>query len=167
MKQRALAETNDLDDFETVADLVSALPLSFSESELDTLREAYSEFADKYAGECDLNNPDDLREQASRVGNVGELLHVDTDAVQEMLRESADEIEKDEEPRWRRTTTGGAVMAILICVRTENSTICSALWGASILLNSRMCTMQDAQKGCSARPQRAKRRGVRFGTLIL
>jgi hypothetical protein len=26
---------------------------------------------------------------------------------------------------------------------------------------------QDAQKSCSARPQRAKRRGVRFGTLSL
>ena len=27
--------------------------------------------------------------------------------------------------------------------------------------------LQDAQKGCPARPQRAKRRGVRFGTLSL
>jgi hypothetical protein len=26
---------------------------------------------------------------------------------------------------------------------------------------------QDAQKGCPARPQRAKRRGLRFGTLSL
>ena len=100
LKHRALSEPNDLDDFETVAHLVSALPLSFEESELDTVREAYSEFADKYAAACDLNNPDDLREEASRVGNVGELLQVDTGAAQEMLRESADEIEKDEEPRW-------------------------------------------------------------------
>ena len=100
LKQRALAERNDLDDFETVADLVNALPLSFAESELDTVREAYSEFADKYAAECDLNNPDDFREQASRIGNVGELLHVDTGAAQEMLRESAAEIEKEEEPHW-------------------------------------------------------------------
>jgi len=28
-------------------------------------------------------------------------------------------------------------------------------------------TLQDAQKGRPARPQRAKRRGVRFGTLSL
>jgi hypothetical protein len=28
-------------------------------------------------------------------------------------------------------------------------------------------SLQDAQKGCPARPQRAKRRGVRFGTLSL
>ncbi len=33
-------------------------------------------------------------------------------------------------------------------------------------LNSRTFS-QDAQKGRSARPQRAKRRGVRFGTLSL
>ena len=100
LKRRALTELNDLDDFETLANLVSVLPLSFAESELDSVRGAYSEFADQYAAECDLRNPDELREEASRVGNVGDLLQVDTDAAQDMLRESADEIEKEVESRW-------------------------------------------------------------------
>lgn len=100
LKRRALSEPYDLDDFETLANLVSALPQSFAESELDTVRGAYSEFADRYAAECDLRNPDELREEASRVGNVGDLLQVDTDAAQDMLRESAREIEKEEESRW-------------------------------------------------------------------
>ena len=100
LKRRALSEPTDLDDFETLANLVSALPLSFAESELATVREAYSSFADQYAAECDLGNPDELREEASRVGNVGDLLQVDTDAAQDMLRESAEEIEKEVESRW-------------------------------------------------------------------
>jgi hypothetical protein len=35
------------------------------------------------------------------------------------------------------------------------------------LLGQQEYITQDAQKGRSARPQRAKRRGVRFGTLSL
>ena len=48
----------------------------------------------------------------------------------------------------------------------KNSVFCDTLPRSSIwwpYLNSQ----QDAQKGCPARPQRAKRRGVRFGTLSL
>jgi hypothetical protein len=37
----------------------------------------------------------------------------------------------------------------------------------SVSLEKQERTMQDAQKGRPARPQRAKRRGVRFGTWSL
>ncbi len=100
LKRRALSEPSDLDDFEALGKLVCALPLSFEESELVTVREAYSEFIDSYAAECDLKNPDELREEASRIGSVGELLAVDTDAAQDVLRESADEVETEQESRW-------------------------------------------------------------------
>ena len=43
-------------------------------------------FADGYGTSCDLTNPDELREEASCVGNVGDLLKVDTDSAQESLR---------------------------------------------------------------------------------
>jgi hypothetical protein len=100
LTRRALSKFDDIDDFETLAKLVSALPQSFAESELSMVREAYSEFADRYPGECNLTSPDELREEASRVGEVGGLLQVDTDAAQERLRESADEIEAEQESRW-------------------------------------------------------------------
>ena len=100
LKRSAMSEPSDLDDFETLANLVNALPLYFDESELETVREAYSEFADSHAAGCDLKNPDELREEASRVGNVGELLQVDTDAAQDVLRNSAEEIEGEEGSRW-------------------------------------------------------------------
>ena len=99
LKRRALSNPSDLDDFETLAELVSALPLSFAETELDTVRGAYSEFADGYAADCDIRNPDELREEASRLGNVSSLLEVDTEAAQDRLRESADDIESEQESR--------------------------------------------------------------------
>ena len=100
LKRRALTQPEDLDDFETLAKLVGSLPRYFSESELETVREAYSYFAERYPDECDLRNPDELRDEATRIGNVGDLLQVDTDSAQTALKESADEIEKEEGSGW-------------------------------------------------------------------
>jgi hypothetical protein len=69
------------------------------ESELDTVRQAYSEFAERFASEYDAKNPEDIRDDALRIGNVGDLLMVDTDAEQATLNEFADEIEKEQESR--------------------------------------------------------------------
>ncbi len=55
------------------------------------------DYADEYAGDCDLKDPEELREEASRIENVGEALGVDTDSAQQSLREAADEIEKEQE----------------------------------------------------------------------
>jgi len=100
LKCRVLTELHDLDDFETLANLISSLPQSFNESELSRIRVSYSEFADEYAAEIDSNDPDEIREKASRMGNVGNLLKVDTDAAEEILEEFARQIENEEESHW-------------------------------------------------------------------
>lgn len=100
LKNRALAETSDLDDFDNLAYLVDALPQSFTESELEVVRETFSEYIELYSNECDLSNPEELREEASRIRKVGDFLQVDTADAQYKLREIADEIEKEEESPW-------------------------------------------------------------------
>ncbi len=98
LKRRAMTDPVDLGDFETLADLVKALPRYFTESELNVICEAYSDFADQYPGECKIDNPDELREEALRIGNVGGLLGVNTDSAQGELRDAADEIESEQGP---------------------------------------------------------------------
>ena len=49
------------------------------------------------------------------------------------------------------------------CLQKNNASHAEAQWYAC--LGQYDTTLRDAQKGRSARPQRAKRRGVRFGTL--
>lgn len=100
LKRRALAELDDLDGFEILARLISVLPNSFIESELNTVRVAYSTFAVRYANNCDLESSDEIRDEASRVGSVGDLLEVDTSSAQESLSALADEIKDEEESRW-------------------------------------------------------------------
>ena len=100
IKNRALSGPSDLDDFDNLAYLVDALPQSFTESELEVVRETFSQFIERYSTECDLSNPEELREEASRISKVGDLLNVDTDDAQDILREIAREIEKEEESQW-------------------------------------------------------------------
>jgi hypothetical protein len=100
IKASAMSEPIHLEDFETVARLIGVFPICMRESELETVRDAYSDFADRYPGECDISNPDELREEASRIGNVGDVLQVDTAEAQDALRKSADEIERQEQSAW-------------------------------------------------------------------
>ena len=53
-------------------------------------------YADEYAGDCGLKDPGELREETTRIENVGEALGVDTDSAQQSLREAADEIEAEQ-----------------------------------------------------------------------
>jgi hypothetical protein len=100
LKSRVMNEPSDLDDFETLAKVINTLPQLFDESEVESVREAYSEYADRHAVECDFTNPEELRDEASRVSSIGDLLHVDVDSAQDILRESANEMEKEEESHW-------------------------------------------------------------------
>lgn len=100
MKTRALNEPSDLDDFETLAGVVDAFPQSFGEDELVAARVVYSDIIEQHVIDCDLTDPEELRHEASRIGDVGDLLRVDTNAAQETLRDSADEIEKAQESEW-------------------------------------------------------------------
>lgn len=61
------------------------------------IRETYSDFADEYAVDCGLSDPEEIRGEASRIESVGDLLGVDTESAQESLRETADEIEREQE----------------------------------------------------------------------
>jgi hypothetical protein len=116
MKSNALRNPSDLDDFETLAKVVEVLPRrTFARSELDDIREAYSDFVDECAVDCGLSDPEEIREEASRIESVGNLLSVDTESAQESLRETADEIQtkeehnqdwdSDDESRGRRSST--------------------------------------------------------------
>jgi len=100
LKCRVLTEPSEIDDFDTLSYFVSALSQSFVESELEIVREAYSEFVELYLDKCDLSDPEEIREEASRIGNIGNLLKVDTDDVQDRLRESASEIEEERASQW-------------------------------------------------------------------
>lgn len=98
MKVNAMKEPSDLDDFETLARVVGALPSqTFTIYELDQIRDAYNDFVGRYADECDLNDPEEIREEASRIGSVGGLLGVDTDSAEDSLRETAKTIEEEQE----------------------------------------------------------------------
>jgi hypothetical protein len=107
LKTQAMSEPYDLDDFETLANVIHRLPETFEEAELEAVRAAYSEFADRRASECDFTNPDELRDEASRIGEVGDLLQVDTDSAQGALKETADEIERTEPQEWDGDDSGG------------------------------------------------------------
>ena len=115
LKRRAIQDPVDLDDFETAADLLRCLPRFFEESELKSVREAYASFVDQYVAECDSGNPDELRDEAVRVGNLGEALNVNTDEAQDALKASADEIESEEGSPWEDDGDRGRVVDADAC----------------------------------------------------
>lgn len=111
LKRCAMSEPSDLDDYETLANVVRSFPESFGTQELQAIGYGYSNFADAYSTECDISSPDELRDEATRIGEVGDILNVDTDEAQKTMRESADEIEESEGTGWddddERRSSGG------------------------------------------------------------
>lgn len=100
LKTQVMSDSGDIDVFETLASMIDIFPQSFTEDDLESIRVEYSDYAERYAAECDLTNPDELREEASRIQNIGDFLAVDTDTAQSTLRESADEIEAKQQSQW-------------------------------------------------------------------
>ena len=96
---QVLIVPEDLNEFETLAAFISVLPLSFSESILKLVQQNYSDFAERFVANYDDNDPEDIRNDASRIEDVGNLLGVVTDAEQETLRERALDIEAEQESR--------------------------------------------------------------------
>ncbi|HEU5124984.1 MAG TPA: hypothetical protein VFW05_13090 [Verrucomicrobiae bacterium] len=107
LKTQALAEPCDLDDFEALAAVIDILPESFNDAEVESVRVAYSEFADQHATECDFTDPDELREEAYRIGALGDSFRVDTDFAQGALKKKANEIEQENPPDWDGDDRGG------------------------------------------------------------
>jgi len=110
LKHSAMQNPCDLHDFETLANLANVLPQFLGKSELQSVREAYSNFVGRYPTECYIEDPGDLRDEAVRVGNVGKLLKVDTEDAQDALTESADEIEREERGGWEDDEDRGHVV---------------------------------------------------------
>ena len=119
LKATATKEPSDLDEFETLAGVINALPNSFTSFELEAIKGGYAGFADDYArdlakGRMDLDDPEVIREEASRVDYVGGLLDVDTEDAQKAIRDYATkkEEESEEEPDWHsdddRPRAGGS-----------------------------------------------------------
>ena len=100
LKTRAMDEPSNLGDFNTLADVVRLVPQSFSESELETIRAEFSEFAAHYPRDCGVTDPEELRADASLIGEIGDVFQTDTDSSQHSLRENANEIEREEGSRW-------------------------------------------------------------------
>jgi hypothetical protein len=96
LTRRALEQLEDLDDFETLVALVDAMPSSFSALDLTAARQAYARYAEQFAVESDDKSPEEIRDDAERIGSIGGKLQVDTDTEQERLRELAWEIEKEQ-----------------------------------------------------------------------
>lgn len=100
IKQRVLTDLDDLDGFEALGNLISAVPNSLVGAELASARQAYAEFAERFVEDRESDNPDEIRSDAARIGNVGEILGVDTDTEQTTLRDFASEIESENEKPW-------------------------------------------------------------------
>jgi len=60
-----------------------------------------------------------------------------------------------------------AITRGVTCSRLRKNNLGMQNFATSHVWLNRKTRLQDAQKGRAARPQRAKRRGVRFGTLNL
>lgn len=96
VKRIALTEYSGLDDFETLSILSDNVPQSLTAGELEDVRSLFSGFIDTFPSDCDLTDPSELRNAASRIDRVGELLRVNTAAAQDALEKAADEIERDQ-----------------------------------------------------------------------
>lgn len=117
LKTAASSHLSDFDDFETVAGVIDALPHLFGEDELEEIKGAYAAFAAGYAEGCvsgsiDISDPELLREEASRIEHVGDLLTVNTQKAQERINEHAEKMERRSREReeWEydhRSQSGG------------------------------------------------------------
>jgi hypothetical protein len=86
-----------LHSFEIAANLMKALPRSFTPTERREVREAFEEFIGVYVFESDDSDPEGLRDEASRVARTGRQLKVDTYAIERELEQAATEVEEAEE----------------------------------------------------------------------
>jgi hypothetical protein len=97
LKVAALASTTDLDEFETLVNLNSAVPGLFSRLEINRVRDAYSDYVQLFPEASTVAGPDALRDDATQMANISALLGVDTADEEEKLKDLAYEIESDRE----------------------------------------------------------------------
>ena len=100
LKECVLEKFSDLQDFELLGKITTILPKAFSVDDLKGARAEYSGFIEDYAARYDSRNPEEIRAQAARIEEISSMLQVNTDAVQGVLKESANKIEAEQESRW-------------------------------------------------------------------
>ncbi len=139
LKISSAKDPSDFDDFETLAGVMEAFPEEFSELEREAIRETYGTFADRFALECakgklDIKDPENIREESSRVDYVGDLLGADTSEAQKILNDYADkrEQEEEEERNWDRDDDerrGGGLSTGTDCTDAEIDSMFGSLGG--------------------------------------
>ncbi len=95
VKQLLLKKLDDLDDFESAVEFTGLFPENVSEEERESLREGfescYQELVDKICSR--VSDPDEIRQYAETLKNVGEELDVDVEYEYDLMREQASENE--------------------------------------------------------------------------
>lgn len=105
-------ELEEVDDYDRLSQMVELFPDRFDEEGLECIRKAYIEFTKTYPKRCDLSNPENIREEATRIGVIGEIFKVDTEDTQTALWDEAYRIEEDEpldDDRWSEDGQDGAL----------------------------------------------------------
>lgn len=110
LKECVMEEMTDLHGFETAAALASGISGVFSEEELEGIRAGFGDLIEDYAAKSDARKPEDLRSEASIIDDIGTMLDIDTEDLQQELRDAADDIEKNSDQDWEpdddRPSTG-------------------------------------------------------------
>lgn len=100
LKDIALSSPDSIEEFEGLAFLQKHLPTTFSWSEKHTAASAYSDFAERYAADHDIDGPDEIRQAANRLEELGRSFGVDVQEQKASMREQAEE--KEKEITWDR-----------------------------------------------------------------
>lgn len=106
------------DEFKTLGRVVEALPELFDEAERRDIGDALSIFAEQFVtdyedGELEVDNPEEIREDAVVLEALGDTFEIDTRYLQERLHKHADHIEGElqDQRDWgrdeRRTVSRG------------------------------------------------------------
>lgn len=100
LKHAAIDEPDSLEAFEGLSLLQEYLPTVFSDADKRAVAAAYSGFAESYAADHGIDGPDEIRQAASRLEDLGRSFGVDVDAHRSAMREEA--VEKEKEVNWDR-----------------------------------------------------------------
>lgn len=96
----ALSENCYIDDFEALASILNIISNFITESELVNIKSQYIACAQYYVDEFDFENPEEIREEASRMANISDIFKADTSYQENILRDKADEIEAQNQDEY-------------------------------------------------------------------
>ncbi|HEY8904075.1 MAG TPA: restriction endonuclease [Chthoniobacterales bacterium] len=100
LREAALDEPCSLGDFQGLAKLIEFLPAFFSEDDLDAAKVAYCNFAENYSVDHGIKNPEEIRQAAEQLEDLGETFKVDVDDHRQAMHDQASEKENEEPENW-------------------------------------------------------------------